>query len=497
MSAPNFREVRLGPWLPDLGGQPSQQFPGYLVTAEGVKTTPGGLRPIPNFENIGTASVGTVPGRLYATDINGTLNVFACSASTGPTNTRIQQKAGESASWNDIEGASGAPGLWADFCEFDNLLICGSRARAPQQKDLFAAASTALADLSGSPPTGATIARVRDHVVIGNLTTDNISRSAVRWCAIGDPEDWPTPGTSDAASKEAGIQYLPRHLGQVTKVMGGEKFGLIFQERGITRMTYVGGRVVYEFDTYDRIVGSGLVGNDSADSVVIPHPVVDVGGVFIWASSIAQGIFATDGFATKKLSQGIFGQNEIFQPPSISSSVAYDQYSNVVVLPRVIGGTGGVLYNQATGEFSNSSDTLNSVCSRPAVITTTGTINIFNLSSAVTLQKKTSGTEETVTLQTGYIEIDPGFRVQLQGVELVGVNTPASLAFSAKGVSDVEGIGTSSAGFTALTEQALGKRMAGRVSGRWMAFRITGAPSLLTDTFHSLRIYFQRVEPAR
>ena len=44
-------------------------------------------------------------------------------------------------------------------------------------------------------PNGLTCATVRDFVVVGGLSTD---RYAIQWCAIGDPTDWPTPGTDDA-----------------------------------------------------------------------------------------------------------------------------------------------------------------------------------------------------------------------------------------------------------------------------------------------------------
>lgn len=491
MAQKPFVDIRLGPLLPQLGGMPSADRPGYLVIADGVMPSLEGYRPIPIFANVGSATVGTVPGRIYATDINGTMNVFACSASFGPTNTRIQQTANTGTAWSDIEGASGAPGLWADFCEFDNLLICGSRATAPQQKDLFASTATALANLAGSPPTGATFARVRDHVVIGNLTTDDISKSAVRWPAIGDPEDWPTPGTADARAKEAGIQYLPRHLGQVTKVVGGEKFGLVFQERGVTRMTYVGGRAVYEFDTFERKIGTGTTFNDSANTVLIPHPIVDGGNIFYWANDLAQGVFATDGYNVRRVI------DRLLVIPQ-HNSAAFDPYSGLVCFPGVDDSDNILLYKPSTGEYSYADDSTSpfSICELTTAIAATGTINILNLSvAAVTLQRKTSGTEETVEIQTGYIELDPGYRFQFQGAELIGVNTPQSLTLSAKVASDYENVGTSSAGFTSLTEQALSKQHSARLEGRFIAFRITGAPALTTDIFHSLRVYFTRTSP--
>lgn len=78
---------------------------------------------------------------------------------------------------------------------------------------------------------------------------------AVRWCAIGDPTDWPTPNTNDARSKQAGREHLNPKLGVVTGIAGNDFFGYVFQEWGITKMTYVGGDIVFTFDTFSEGVG--------------------------------------------------------------------------------------------------------------------------------------------------------------------------------------------------------------------------------------------------
>lgn len=97
--------------------------------------------------------------------------------------------------------------------------------------------------------TGAvTCGTVNQFIVIG-LRSD---RFAVQWCAIGDPTDWPTPATDDARSKQSGKQVLPSKFGYVTGIAGNDFFGYIFQERAITKMTYVGGDVVFNFDVFEE-----------------------------------------------------------------------------------------------------------------------------------------------------------------------------------------------------------------------------------------------------
>lgn len=106
---------------------------------------------------------------------------------------------------------------------------------------------------TGTTPLGWTCATVRDFVVVGSLTTD---RYAIQWCAIGDPTDWPTPNTDDARSKQSGRQEFTNKFGVITGIVGNDFYGYVFQERAITKMTYVGGDVVFSFDTFEESRGA-------------------------------------------------------------------------------------------------------------------------------------------------------------------------------------------------------------------------------------------------
>ena len=92
-------------------------------------------------------------------------------------------------------------------------------------------------------------ATVRDFVVVGGLDSDGY---AIRWCAIGDPTDWPIPGTDDARSKQAGQQSFPTEHGWVTGIAGDDFYMYVFQQRAISKGTYVGGDVVFSFDTFEE-----------------------------------------------------------------------------------------------------------------------------------------------------------------------------------------------------------------------------------------------------
>lgn len=99
---------------------------------------------------------------------------------------------------------------------------------------------------------GLCIARVRDFVVLGGMDTD---RYTIRWSALGDPTDWPTPATDDARSKQSGSQTFPTEFGYVTGIAGDDFHMWIFQERAISKATYVGGDIVFSFEILNEGLG--------------------------------------------------------------------------------------------------------------------------------------------------------------------------------------------------------------------------------------------------
>jgi hypothetical protein len=97
---------------------------------------------------------------------------------------------------------------------------------------------------------------VNQFVMIGNQggTTAN----SVRWSAIGDATDWPTPGTATARAVQSGSETLNGEHGEVTAISGDDFFAYIFQSNGITKATYIGGDVVFSFDTFEQGRGCGF-----------------------------------------------------------------------------------------------------------------------------------------------------------------------------------------------------------------------------------------------
>lgn len=113
--------------------------------------------------------------------------------------------------------------------------------------------SALFADLAGSPPNARYMSVVKDFLVLGNLDTGT---SRVQWGPQGNPAG--TWGTDQATG--ADYQDLDTTYGWVKQVVGGE-YGIIFQERAIVRMTYVGAPLWFQFDEVEAERGTQAPGS--------------------------------------------------------------------------------------------------------------------------------------------------------------------------------------------------------------------------------------------
>lgn len=106
---------------------------------------------------------------------------------------------------------------------------------------------------STSRPRAKYIATVRDFLVTANTvdSVNNTQPTGVRWSAIGDPTDFPIPGSIDAQQKQSDFQILKGNFGEITGLVPGVNTtadAFIFFERAIFRMRYVGGANIFAFE---------------------------------------------------------------------------------------------------------------------------------------------------------------------------------------------------------------------------------------------------------
>jgi hypothetical protein len=139
------------------------------------------------------------------------------------------------------------------FTQFGKTVITTNNADKLQAWTL--GSSTSFADLDASAPIAKYITVVRDFVVVANTYESAAQQQyRVRWSAINDETDW-----TEDVNTQADYQDIPDG-GQIVGIRGGE-FGLVFLERAISRMTYVGTPFIFQFDNISRNKGCMVAGS--------------------------------------------------------------------------------------------------------------------------------------------------------------------------------------------------------------------------------------------
>jgi len=137
---------------------------------------------------------------------------------------------------------------WWEMTTWGQTVIATNYTDAPQ---VITMGGTNFSALGGSPPNARHIAVLRDFVVLGNVKIGGTPYpNRVYWSAINNSTDWTV-----ASATQCDYQDLQGPGGWVQKVVGGD-YGLVFQERAIWRMTYVGSPEIFRFDLIERARGA-------------------------------------------------------------------------------------------------------------------------------------------------------------------------------------------------------------------------------------------------
>jgi hypothetical protein len=253
-------DIQFGEWLPS---QPDFRNPGCVV-ADNVIPSPGGYRAFPAAVGSGDTVTGAVFGaeQFFDNSRNGFI--------VGGAGTRLFTY--RSGTVTETAGYT-LPATGWDFCRFNDFLIAAETNNAPQYLTDIDTDDTFSA-LTGSPPTASCCATVGQFVILGNISG---SPSRIQWSAYNNPAG------SWAASRltQAGFADLDTELGPVQRIVGG-RFGLVFQQRGIQRLSYVGPPTVWRADPVSKDRGT-----------IAPFSVVNAGyKVYFLAQD---GFYVTDG----------------------------------------------------------------------------------------------------------------------------------------------------------------------------------------------------------
>ena len=338
------QRIQFGEWTPD-----QHSASGSLRDAKNVYPVSLGYAPFPNAEDYSNAAsepLNSVLVGKYGDNVQilggGATKLFRYN----PTNRNL----------DDVSKVGGysSTSPWR-FTQFGNAII-----GANDQEKLqawYIGSSAAFADVSASAPIAKFVTVVRDFVVAANLNTGS-DPTKVIWSDIADETYW-TPGTTS----QSDFQLLGDG-GNITGLSGGE-FGLVFLEKAIVRMSYVGSPLFFQFDTISR--GLGCIDGGS---------IAQFGGETFFLSD--DGFYKCNGtsvvgIGTEKVDRYFFDDVALTDIDSMSTSV--DPVKKLVIwnYPNVQGQRSTLVYNWQLNKWSRvvtDADVLGNIATAGVVLET-------------------------------------------------------------------------------------------------------------------------------
>jgi hypothetical protein len=257
--------IPFGEYLPDQGSFGS---PGTVLARNVVPRTQGTYGPMPSPVPNSAPLPARVCGSYGYRDALDHVYNFAAMQQ------RIYLQVTGATSFSDVSGP-GAPyntdtppnGYW-QVTSFGNRIIA-TNYNDPVQTYL-AGVDSVFSDLSPDAPRAKFCCVIRDFLMLGNTfdSRDGAVPYRLAWPAIGDPRNWPVPGTNVAIELQSDYQDLVQtDMGAITQVVGGHLSaadGAAICERGIYRIQYAGSPSIFDF-----AVAEGAAGTDAPLSVVM------------------------------------------------------------------------------------------------------------------------------------------------------------------------------------------------------------------------------------
>ena len=316
------QRIQFKDWLPD---QPSvldtvSEANNVIPLAVGY----GAFKSAVNYSGSATEALTN----CFAAKVNADVSVFAGGA------TKLFKVSSTDLTMEDVSKAGGYTGInrW-QFAQFGNYALASNGSEKIQYYDVNS--STDFADLAAAAPIAKYIAVVRDFVVGANIGAGTYP-SRVNWSDINDATDWTAGGAS-----QSDFQELPDG-GDITGITGGE-FGIVFLEKAIVRMSYIGSPLFFQFDTISRNVGCIEGGS-----------IAQYGGITYFLSD--DGFYACNGqtvtgIGSEKVDRYFFNNANIGDIDSISAAV--DPERNLVIwnYTTVSGGRSLLIYNFETQKW--------------------------------------------------------------------------------------------------------------------------------------------------
>jgi len=369
--------INFGEWTPDQPG-----ITNGLRRAENVYSKLVGYGALPTVVNYSNSASEDLNNVVAGKTTAGATTVFAGGS------TKLFKLDSGTLALNNVS-KSGNYSTPTDqrwkFTQFGSVIIAANGQAKIQGYNLNS--SSLFADLSADAPAARYVTVVRDFVVSGWQTS---YQNRVQWSALGDESSW-----ANSATTQADYQDIPDG-GSIVGVTGGE-FGLIFMDRAIHRMSYVGSPLVFQFDNISRNLGCY-----EANSII------QYGGTSFFLGD--DGFYACDGqnivpIGNEKVNRFFF--DNVDEGTLYLMSVAVDPSKKLIIWAYASNSSATpdslLIYNFQTQKW------------------TSGTTNVDKIAStstpAVTLEgMDTYGTLETI-LTTFDSRLWLGGKLQLAGVD--------------------------------------------------------------------------------
>lgn len=322
--------IELGQWLPD---QPALNSSGVTL-ARNVLPAARGYKPFPALSALSSAATERLTNIAATKTASGTVTIYAGGLS------KIWKFTKSTGALSDVSKSGGYATASTDrfyFATFGDRLIAVNNADAMQFVSISGGGNFAdlVAGLGGK-----FITTVRDFVVIGAaIESGTQTPFRVRWSAINDATSW-TVGTNQADFQDIA------DAGAITGICGGE-FGVVFLERAIVRMQYVGSPLVFQFDRVETARGCEY-----------PGSVVQLGAACFYISS--DGFYVFDGsgsrpIGSERVNRWFFDNSNAAYRDRITAAV--DPLSQIVTWSFPSAQSGGtpdrlIIYNYALDKWS-------------------------------------------------------------------------------------------------------------------------------------------------
>ena len=214
-------------WAPDL----STIGTGIAKNVSGCVPKKDGYAPFFALLALAEPLPGRCRGSFFARRSDGSVAIFAA------TSTRIYLLDNTDLTWTDVSQGGTAytalvDGKHWEFVQYNDVVIAVQVNTPPQAFAL--SSSSEFADLGGSPPQAAHIAVVNRFIVLTGILSQP---RRVQWCDLDAITTW-TAGVG-----LADYQDLPDG-GLVSKIAGGDAFGIILQDESVRSLVYAPGSAV-------------------------------------------------------------------------------------------------------------------------------------------------------------------------------------------------------------------------------------------------------------